>query len=61
MIGNLLDSRKTHVIMIDRKSSNSEDIQLTSEDLANGIEIESKIVENLKSRHDHYYANHKTG
>ena len=61
MIGNLLDSRKFHVIMVDRRSENPEEIKLSTEELKGGIEIESKIVKNLIARHDEYYANHKTG
>lgn len=61
MIGNVLDSRKVLVILIDQGCVNPDEIRLSSSELENGVEIESKIVENLKNRHDQYYANHKTG
>nr|SVE73630.1 EOG090X085T [Daphnia atkinsoni] len=61
VIGNLLNSRKVHVVLVDSNSPNAEEIRLSSSDLENGIEIEFKIVENLKIRHDQYYADHKTG
>nr|CAG4647156.1 EOG090X085T [Megafenestra aurita]SVE92464.1 EOG090X085T [Megafenestra aurita] len=61
VIGNVLDTRKIHVIMIDPVNLQPEEIRLSSKDLENGVEIESKIVDNLKNRHDQFYANHKTG
>ena len=61
MIGNLLNSRKVYVILVDRNCSNPEEIRLSESELEIGVEIESKIVENLKERHAKYYANHKTG
>ena len=61
MIGNLLHSRKVYVLLVDRNSSDPEEIRLSDSELESGVEIESKIVENLKLRHDKYYANHKTG
>lgn len=61
MIGNLLHSRKVYVLLVDRNNSAPEEIRLSDSELESGIEIESKIVENLKIRHDNYYANHKTG
>lgn len=61
MIGNLLHSRKVYVLLVDRNNSAPEEIRLADSELESGIEIESKIVENLKIRHDNYYANHKTG
>lgn len=47
--------------MIDPVNLQPEEIRLSSKDLENGVEIESKIVDNLKNRHDQFYANHKTG
>nr|SVE75199.1 EOG090X085T [Daphnia dolichocephala] len=61
VIGNLLSSRKVYVMLVDSTSSNAEEIRLSASDLENGVEIESKIVDNLKIRHEQYYANHKTG
>lgn len=61
VIGNLLHSRKVYVLLLDRISIHPEEIRLSACDLEKGIEIESKIVENLKARHDQYFANHKTG
>ncbi|XP_046642161.1 phosphopantothenate--cysteine ligase-like [Daphnia pulicaria] len=61
VIGNLLHSRKVYVLLVDRNNSAPEEIRLSDSELESGIEIESKIVENLKIRHDNYYANHKTG
>ena len=61
MIGNLLHSRKVYVILVDRSSSPPEEIRLSDSELESGVEIEFKIVENLKERHTKYYANHKTG
>nr|SVE74257.1 EOG090X085T [Daphnia barbata] len=61
VIGNILNSRKVYVTLVDSASSSAEEIRLSASDLENGVEIESKIVENLKIRHEKYYANHKTG
>nr|SVE75829.1 EOG090X085T [Daphnia hispanica] len=61
VIGNLLDSRKVYVVLVDSNSRNVEEIRLSTSDLESDIEIESKIVGNLKTRHDQYYADHKTG
>jgi len=61
VIGNLLNNRKFHVILIDANQPNAEDILLTEEECLSGVEIESKIIANLKARHDVYFANHKSG
>ena len=61
VIGNLLNNRKFHVILIDNINPDIEDIRLTPSESESGIEIESKIILNLKIRHDSYFANHKTG
>nr|SVE70498.1 EOG090X085T [Daphnia similis]SVE71122.1 EOG090X085T [Daphnia similis]SVE72381.1 EOG090X085T [Daphnia similis] len=61
VIGNLLHSRKVYVVLVDSNSTNAEEIRLSNSDVESGIEIESKIIENVKTRHDNYYANHKTG
>ena len=46
--------------MIDDNSI-TEDILLSTSESEAGVEIESKIISNLKARHDQYFANHKTG
>ena len=61
MIGNILSTRKFHVIMIDDCSAVTEDLLLSASESEAGLEIESKIVNNLKVRHDQYFSNHKTG
>jgi len=61
VIGNLLNTRKLHVVLFDPINPTAEDILLSEEELAVGVEIESKIIANLKVRHDLYFANHKTG
>nr|CAG4641797.1 EOG090X085T [Eurycercus lamellatus] len=61
VIGNLLNTRKHHVMLIDSCSSDTEDIRLSSNELEANIEIESKIVNTLIVRHDKYFADHKTG
>nr|CAG4634865.1 EOG090X085T [Alona affinis] len=60
VIGNLLHTRKVYVILIDQ-SCQSEEIRLSPCELKAGTEIESKIVDSLKLRHEQYFANHKTG
>jgi len=61
VIGNVLSTRKFHVIMIDDCSTVTENILLSASESEAGLEIESKIVNNLKVRHDQYFVNHKTG
>nr|CAG4648005.1 EOG090X085T [Moina brachiata]SVE93081.1 EOG090X085T [Moina brachiata] len=52
VIGNLLHTRKHHVLLIDRDDTRPEHIVLSETESSEGIEIESKIVQNLKTRHD---------
>lgn len=52
VIANLLHTRKRHVLLIDRDDTRPEHIVLSETESSEGIEIESKIVQNLKTRHD---------
>jgi phosphopantothenate-cysteine ligase len=49
VIGNILQTRKQRVMLVMPDTSN--EIQLSSEEMEAGIEIESKIVANLAERH----------
>ncbi|XP_077167230.1 phosphopantothenate--cysteine ligase isoform X2 [Paroedura picta] len=49
VIANLLDSRRTSVLMVTRDSEMQ--LSLSDEELTQGVEIEEKIVSYLESRH----------
>ncbi|XP_073984639.1 phosphopantothenoylcysteine synthetase isoform X2 [Rhodnius prolixus] len=49
VVGNLLHTRKTHVVIV--TNDHSYDIKLTEEEQKSGIEIESKIIDDLITRH----------
>lgn len=50
VIGNLLQTRKQHVVLVDAR--NTENIDLTEEQLKSGVEIEQTIIEKLRERHN---------
>jgi phosphopantothenate-cysteine ligase len=50
VIGNVLQTRKQRVVLVMPNATN--EIQLSSEEMEAGIEIESKIVANLTERHN---------
>lgn len=49
VIGNILQTRKQRVVLVMPDTTN--EIQLSSEEMKAGIEIESKIVADLVERH----------
>ncbi|PIO69226.1 DNA / pantothenate metabolism flavoprotein [Teladorsagia circumcincta] len=49
VIGNILQTRKVHVVLVD--AHNTEDIDLSQEQVKSGIEIEEKIIAKIKERH----------
>nr|CAG4650252.1 EOG090X085T [Sida crystallina] len=61
VIGNLLQNRKFHVIMVDALNEKYSDIYLGNEESECGMEIESKIIDNLKERHNRHIQSHKSG
>ncbi len=61
VIGNLLHTRKTYVMLIDRFNVEPDEIRLSSTEQEAGTEIEEKIIGALKTRHEQYIADHKTG
>ncbi|KAK6746012.1 hypothetical protein RB195_012240 [Necator americanus] len=52
VIGNILQTRKMHVVIVDAK--NTENIDLTQEQLKDGVEIEQEIIANLQRRHNEF-------
>uniref|UniRef100_A0A023F7M8 DNA/pantothenate metabolism flavoprotein C-terminal domain-containing protein n=1 Tax=Triatoma infestans TaxID=30076 RepID=A0A023F7M8_TRIIF len=52
VVGNILQTRKKHVIIV--TNDNSYDIKLTEREQNDGIEIESKIVNDLITRHTEF-------
>ncbi|RKP06457.1 DNA/pantothenate metabolism flavo protein [Thamnocephalis sphaerospora] len=50
VIGNMLNTRKWHVMLVEKDTE--DEITLSKEELAQGVEIESRIVEDLARRHD---------
>ena len=52
VIGNILHTRKTEVCMVTREDQNW--IRLSKEDVSNGVEIESKIVQYLTGVHSKF-------
>lgn len=52
VIGNLLQSRKTKVVMV--TANNSYDISLTEDEIKEGVEIEKKIINDLMKKHDDF-------
>ncbi|KAK6054336.1 DNA / pantothenate metabolism flavoprotein [Cooperia oncophora] len=62
VIGNILQTRKVHVVLVD--AHNTEDIDLNQrfqsiqEQMKNGVEIEEKIIAKVKERHIDFMKNH---
>nr|CDJ98264.1 DNA pantothenate metabolism flavoprotein domain containing protein [Haemonchus contortus] len=52
VIGNILQTRKVHVVLVDACST--EDIDLSQEQVKSGIEIEEKIIAKIKERHNEF-------
>ncbi|KAL5018236.1 hypothetical protein ScPMuIL_003958 [Solemya velum] len=52
VIANLLETRKTEVMVVTRDSDQW--LRLSGEELASGTEIETKIVEELQKKHDEF-------
>ncbi|XP_014262427.1 phosphopantothenate--cysteine ligase [Cimex lectularius] len=52
VIGNLLQTRKHHVIIVTEDAQH--DIKLTEEEIKNHVEIEKKIIQDLTKRHEDY-------
>ena len=52
MIGNILQTRKHRVVLV--FPSTSIEISLSSEEIDNGIEIESKIVSEIVKMHEDF-------
>lgn len=50
VIGNVLQTRKQRVVLVMPNTTN--EIQLSSEEIEAGLEIESKIVADLAERHN---------
>lgn len=48
-------------MLIDRFNVEPDEIRLSSTEQEAGTEIEEKIIATLKTRHEQYIANHKTG
>jgi len=57
VIGNLLNSRRTSVILL-TADGQLEEIQLSLEDQENSLKIEQKIVERVVDLHDKHIRNH---
>ncbi|KIH52769.1 DNA / pantothenate metabolism flavoprotein, partial [Ancylostoma duodenale] len=49
VIGNILQTRKVHVVLVD--AHNTENIDLTQDQVKNGVEIEREIIAKLQQRH----------
>ncbi|XP_053136635.1 phosphopantothenate--cysteine ligase isoform X3 [Hemicordylus capensis] len=49
VIANVLDSRRTSVIVVTKESETQ--LSLSEDEVARGVEIEEKIVSHLESRH----------
>ncbi|RCN44437.1 DNA / pantothenate metabolism flavoprotein [Ancylostoma caninum] len=49
VIGNILQTRKVHVVLVD--AHNTENIDLTQDQVKNGVEIEREIIAKLRQRH----------
>ena len=54
VIGNVLNTRKLRVLFISSQSEGSVWVELSNEELENGIEIESRIVEKLIQMHSNW-------
>jgi phosphopantothenate-cysteine ligase len=54
VIGNILQTRKQRVVLV--MPNTTHEIQLSSEEMEAGIEIESKIVADLAERHHSFMA-----
>lgn len=52
VIANLLDTRKTEVMVVTKDTDQW--LNLSKEELACGIEIEMKIIDELQRRHDEF-------
>ncbi|XGW14709.1 hypothetical protein V3C99_000743 [Haemonchus contortus] len=52
VIGNILQTRKVHVALVDAHST--EDIDLSQEQVKSGIEIEERIIAKIKERHNEF-------
>ncbi|EYC14250.1 hypothetical protein Y032_0041g430 [Ancylostoma ceylanicum] len=50
VIGNILQTRKVHVVLVD--AHNTESIDLTQDQVKNGVEIEQEIIAKLQQRHN---------
>lgn len=57
VIGNMLNTRKYKVTIVTKDLYY--DITISPEDLLKGLEIESKIVEDISKRHDEFYKSSK--
>nr|KAG5701534.1 hypothetical protein BaRGS_024784 [Batillaria attramentaria] len=54
VVANVLDTRKTEVVLVTNDSE--EPIRLTQEEVANGTEIEEKLIQTLSSHHSKFCA-----
>lgn len=52
VIGNVLQTRKVHVVLVEARST--ENIDLTQEQVKSGVEIEQEIIAKLKQRHESF-------
>lgn len=50
VIGNMLVDRKTKVVLVEQ--SGVEPLELTADQIKQGVEIEQKIVEKLRTSHE---------
>ncbi|CAJ0597428.1 unnamed protein product [Cylicocyclus nassatus] len=57
VIGNILQTRKVHVVLVE--AQHTEDIDLTKEQVSSGVEIEQEIIAKLKERHRAYMMKHQ--
>ena len=56
VVANKLETRKTHVILV-RRDAEPLDVRLSEEEVAQGLEIEEKIIDYLSSYHDDFMEN----